>query len=236
SATNSTNGQQQTTQHETAQITPQPTNKGVDSHKVKPTNKDGSNEKTVANNNTQRPADDGKQNPPVKESPKTEPLIPTAAFSEDLRMVDVGDRPKQWKCDNSIALMKGQDGRPYLHATKEGNHNLTTPDLALHGDFYVEYEFEMGPGQLLEATLLGSDGSSNLSIKFDAGAGGNPADLYFHDSVPRYVMGVDGLALTRMRLERERNIYRVSLNGKPTHARRLSGFTDFAGVRFTMPG
>src|SRR5262249_12952053 len=58
SATNSTNGQQQTTQHETAQITPQPTNKGVDSHKVKPTNKDGSNEKTVANNNTQRPADD----------------------------------------------------------------------------------------------------------------------------------------------------------------------------------
>src|SRR5262245_34993947 len=120
SATNSTKGQEQTYQQQATQSTTPSSKKGDNPSKVKPTDKDESSEKTVANNSTQRPADDGKQNPPMKESPKTVALAPAAAYSEDLRMVDVGDRPKQWKCDNSIALMKGQDGRPYLHASKEG--------------------------------------------------------------------------------------------------------------------
>jgi len=184
----------------------------------------------------QRPKDNGKQTAPQQTPPKVEPTVPTAVFSENLRGVEVGDQPKGWKCDSSIALFKGQDQTPYLHATKAGNHSLTTPDLGLHGDFYIEFEFEMGPGHLLEAALLAQDGSASLTLKVDAGGGGNPADVHFQDSAPRYIMGLDGTTKTRLRLERERNIYRVSLNGKLTHARRLSGFKDFAGVRFTLPG
>ncbi|HEV3144195.1 MAG TPA: toll/interleukin-1 receptor domain-containing protein [Gemmataceae bacterium] len=220
------------------QGTPEATNlKGQEAtNKTNHTGQSGSTVQPGAGNEKQRPVDKVKQDLPKKEPPKAVPGTPTVAYSEDLRTVEVGAYPKGWKCDPSVALFKGQDGKPYLHATKEGNHNLTTPDLGLRGDFYLEYEFEMGPGQLLEATLLGSDGSSNLSIKFDAGGGGNPADVHFPDSAPRHVLGIDGLATTRLRLERERNVFRVSLNGKPTHARRLSGLTEFTAVRFTMPG
>jgi TIR domain len=184
----------------------------------------------------QQPKDENKQSQPPKTSPKVEPTVPTAAYSEDLRSVEVGDQPKGWKCDSCIALFKGQDQTPYLHATKAGNHSLTTPDLGLRGDFFIEFEFEMGPGHLLEAALLAQDGSAGLTLKVDAGGGGNPADVHFQDSAPRYILGLDGTTKTRLRVERERTIYRVSLNGKVTHARRLSGFKDFAGVRFTLPG
>jgi hypothetical protein len=195
--------------------------------------KDKGNNSTKGN---QLPKDEGKQAPPQQTPPKVESTVPTAAFREDLRSVEVGDQPKGWKCDSCIALFKGQDQTPYLHATKAGNHNLTTPDLGLRGDFYIEIEFEMGPGHLLEAALLAQDGSTSLTLKVDAGGGGNPADVHFQDSAPRYILGLDGTTKTRLRLERERTIYRVSLNGKVTHARRLSGFKDFAGVRFTLPG
>ncbi|MFL5243117.1 MAG: hypothetical protein ACJ8FY_13500 [Gemmataceae bacterium] len=155
---------------------------------------------------------------------------------ENFRAVEVGDRPKGWDGDNSIALFKGDDGRPYLHASKEGSHKLTTPSLGLRSDFYVEYEFEMGPGQTLEATLIGQDGAPSLPIKFEAGGGGNAADVHFPESTLSRVAGVDGLSTTRLRLERDKDIYRVSLNGKTCHARRLQGFKNFSAIQFTLPG
>lgn len=175
----------------------------------------------MGDSNDQRPlvvlagtADGGNQ-PVVPVKPKTprKPLPRSVLLEEDFQNVEDGELPRGWDDRKAggrgvYGVQKDASGRKALETlAKSGNPPIILPTLNLRDDFYVECEFLIGDYQTLSLHLSGLSLGAGLETTVDSWGSVTLADVPAKVS-PRFTR----LDVNRLRLTREGDIYRVSIN------------------------
>lgn len=143
-------------------------------------------------------------------------------LEEDFTKVPPGRVPTSWDGGRVVLVQKPEADRAGLEAdAKDGEHPIALPSLALRGDCFFECETNLGSphdGHKLTLRLEGKGGA--VALAFD-GSG----TIALADKPPRKAAGYEPEALNRIRLVREGDVYRVSINDVPVFGTPL----DFRG-------
>ncbi len=163
------------------------------------------------------------------------PLNPLDLVNEDFRKVS-GGLPPGWK-GNFFSVEKDKSGRRCLESTaKEGVHYLSLPEMDLRGDFFVECEF------LLDGyPEYQKEDQHRLIVELETPDGTRIPIVVDHEGIvtikngqPRAAAEYKPFQITRFRLVREKNTYRVSLNDADARGTPLEYAGDFKTVRFGL--